>query len=160
MAAEQSEIIVKGNWLDEAKEARKHCLIGIIVLKKRINVKAIKNVMSTIWKLSARMSIKEVGEKVFIFHFEDVGEKKVVLLRQPWSFNKSLLVLENYDDHTNLKEINFNWCPFRVQVYGLLLGMMTKKIGLMLGESIGDVEEVDTDGEKLAWEKYLRVRVT
>ena len=92
------------------------------------------------------MFIKEVSERVFIFHFEDVGEK-VVLLRQPWSFNKSLLVLKNYDGHTNPEEINFNWCSFRVQVYGPYLGMIIGKIGLILGELIGDV---DTNGEKLA----------
>ena len=45
---EQNGIIVEGNWLDEAKEAGKHCLIGRIVLNKRINVEAMKNVLSTI----------------------------------------------------------------------------------------------------------------
>ena len=37
--------------------------------------------------------------------------------------------------------------------------MMTAKIGAVLGESIGDVEEVDADEEQMAWGKYLRVRV-
>ena len=124
--------------------------IGKIVLNKRINMEAMKNVLSTIWKLSARMTIKEVGVRVYIFHFEDVGEKESVLLRQPWSINKSLLILENYDGQSNPEDINFRWCPFWVQVHGLPLGMMTEKTGLILGESMGDVEEVDTDEEKLA----------
>ncbi|XWS18212.1 hypothetical protein CRYUN_Cryun32bG0023500 [Craigia yunnanensis] len=53
-----------------------------------------KNVLITIWKLSSRMSITEVGNRLFIFQFEDNKEKERVLLRQPWSFNKSLLVLK------------------------------------------------------------------
>ena len=38
-------------------------------------------------------------------------------------------------------------------------GLMTGKIGTILGESIGEVEEVDMEGEQMAWGRYLRLRV-
>ena len=155
----QVEMVVEKDWLEEVREAGKHCLIGRLVLNKRVNLEAMKNVLSMVWKLCARMTIKEVGNRVFIFHFEDIGEKENVLLRQPWFFNKSLLVLENYDDHSKPEDFKLHWCPFWVQIHGLPLGMMIEKIGLILGESIGDVEELDVDNDKLVWGKYLRVRV-
>ena len=37
---------------------------------------------------------------------------------------------------------------------------MTEKIGAVLGETIGDVEEIDTDGGQMAFGRYLRVRVS
>ncbi|XVF88003.1 hypothetical protein PTKIN_Ptkin19aG0014400 [Pterospermum kingtungense] len=37
--------------------------------------------------------------------------------------------------------------------------MMTKKVDIVLGESIGEVVEVETCGGKLAWGKILHVRV-
>ena len=79
--AEQVEVVVEGNWLDEAREAGKHCLIGRLVLNKRVNLDAMKNVLSMVWRLTAQMTIKEVGNRMFIFHFEDIGEKENVLLR-------------------------------------------------------------------------------
>ena len=36
---------------------------------------------------------------------------------------------------------------------------MTKKIGIVIGESIREVEEVDVEGRQIAWGCYLRVRV-
>ena len=36
---------------------------------------------------------------------------------------------------------------------------MIGKICTVLGESIGDVDEIDTDEEQMAWGRYLRVRV-
>ena len=147
--AEQVEVIVEEDWLEEAKEAGKHYLIGRLVLNKRVNLEAMKNVLLMVWKLYARMTIKEVGNRVFIFHFEDIGKKENVLLRQPWLFNKSLLVLENYDGHSKPEEFKLHWCPFWVQIHGLQLGMMTEKIGFILRESIGDVEELDVDDDKL-----------
>ncbi|XVF40295.1 hypothetical protein PTKIN_Ptkin01aG0102000 [Pterospermum kingtungense] len=37
--------------------------------------------------------------------------------------------------------------------------MMKKKVGIILGESIGEVEKVDNSNGHMAWGKFLRVRV-
>ena len=37
--------------------------------------------------------------------------------------------------------------------------MMIEKIRVVLGETMGDVEEVEAEGNQLAWGRYLRVRV-
>ena len=52
------------------------------------------------------MNIKEVGDRLFVFQFEDTLEKERVLMRQLWSFNKSLLVLDRFDGQTKPNEIN------------------------------------------------------
>ena len=57
------------------------------------------------------------------------------------------------------EEFKIQCCPFWVQIHGFPLGLMTKKIGTVLGASIGDVEEVDVEGGQIAWGRYLRVRV-
>ena len=36
---------------------------------------------------------------------------------------------------------------------------MIEKIGAVLGESIGDMEEIDAEGRQMAFGRYLRVRV-
>ena len=36
---------------------------------------------------------------------------------------------------------------------------MTEKIGIVHGESIGEIEEIDVEGGQIAWGRYLRVRV-
>ena len=86
-------------------------------------------------------------------------EKDRVLQKQPLSFNKSLLILQEINGDVKPKEVNMDWCPFTVQVHGLPLGMMTKKIGVVLGEFLGDVEKVETNEDQNALRKFLRVRV-
>ncbi|XWS53817.1 hypothetical protein CRYUN_Cryun10bG0032700 [Craigia yunnanensis] len=95
-----------------------------------------KNVLSNVWKLSSGMVVKEVGNRIFVFQFQENKEKERVLLRQPWSFNKSLLVLQNLEENMKPEEVKIQWCPFWVQEHGLPLGLMTEKIGIVLGESI------------------------
>ena len=55
-------------------------MIGKLIINKRVNVEVMKNVLSTIWKLISRMSITEIGSRLFIFQFEDNEEKERVLL--------------------------------------------------------------------------------
>ena len=81
-------------------------------------------------------------------------------MRQPWSFNKSMLILSSFDGKSKPEEVNLQWCSFGVQIHGLSLGLMIEKIGTVLGELIGDVEEIDAKSGQMAWGRYLRVRIS
>ena len=120
-------------------------------------MEAMKMVFVKLWRIKAGISIREVGERLFIFQFEDEVEKDCILQKQPWSFNKSLLVLKEITCDLRLEEVNMDWCPFTVQVHGLPLGLITEKIGVILGEVLGDVLEVETDDDLSAWGKFLKI---
>ncbi|XWS50373.1 hypothetical protein CRYUN_Cryun12cG0082400 [Craigia yunnanensis] len=148
---EQTDVVIDKDWLAEVEELGKNCLIGRLVLNKKVNVGAMKNVICNAWKVSTSMIIKEVGNRLFVFQFRDTMEKERVLLCQLWPFNKSLLILENFDGKTKPDEVNLQWCSFWVQIHDFPLGLMTEKIGAVLGESIEDVEKVNTEGDQMAW---------
>ncbi|XWS16449.1 hypothetical protein CRYUN_Cryun34aG0088500 [Craigia yunnanensis] len=109
---EYDEVVVEQDWVEEVDKVGKKCLIGKLVLNKRANVEVMKNVLSTIWKMTLGMTVKEVGMRLYMFHFEDNVEKERVLMRQAWSFNKSLLVLVPFDRKSKPDEVNLQWCSF------------------------------------------------
>ena len=90
----------------------------------------------------------------------DLLEKDRVIQKQPWSFDKSLLVMKVFDGHSKLEAVNLSWCSFWVQAHGLPLGLMNEKIGTVLGDAIGDVEKVETNGDQRAWGRFLKIRVS
>ena len=138
---EQTDVVIEKDWLEEGEEVGKRCLVGKLVLNKRVNVETMKNVFS---------NVKEVGKIMLVFHFEDIMYKKRVLMRKPLSFNKSLLILASFDGQSKPEEVNLQWCTFWIQIHGLPLGLMIENIGAVLGESMGDVEEVDAKGDQMA----------
>ena len=51
------------------------------MLNKRANVEVMKNVLSIVWQVNSRMTIKEVGMRLCVFHYKDNVEKERVLMR-------------------------------------------------------------------------------
>ncbi|XVE95828.1 hypothetical protein REPUB_Repub02eG0167000 [Reevesia pubescens] len=56
-------------------------------------------------------------------------------------------------------ELEWSRVFFWVQIHGLPLGLMNEKVGVVLGESLWNIKEVETFNGKVAWGKFLRVKV-
>ncbi|XVE96221.1 hypothetical protein REPUB_Repub02eG0203000 [Reevesia pubescens] len=125
----------------------------------RKNVEAMNAVLSKVWKVSSLLVTREVGEKRFLFHFNDTRDRDRVFVQQPWMFNRALLVFQELDGMKKSDELDLSRVSFWVQIHGLPLGLMNEKVGIMLEESLGDIEEVETSNGRVAWGRFLRVRV-
>ena len=78
---EKVEVVIERNWIEETAEARRNCLIGKLLTKHGINLEVMKSVLHQVWKLACGLEIKEVGDNVFVFQFEEEAEKDRVLVR-------------------------------------------------------------------------------
>ena len=72
---EQHKIVIDKNWVEEVAHAMRNYLIGKMILKRAVNLEAMKTILQEVWKLAFGLVIKEVGDKVFVFQFEDSIEK-------------------------------------------------------------------------------------
>ena len=109
---EKTKVVVDKTWVEKTETARRNCLLRKIFTKHNINLEAMKAVLFNIWKLSHGLEVKEVGDKMYVFQFEDRSEKDKVLVRQPWLFNKALIVLAEFDGFSSLEDVNMDWCLF------------------------------------------------
>ncbi|XVF02056.1 hypothetical protein REPUB_Repub04eG0143200 [Reevesia pubescens] len=120
-----------------------------------------RNVFAMVWKLQQGLLVLEVGDKLYMFMFEDENECNRVLETQPWSFDKALLVVKEIDAKSSPSTKVITFCLFFwVQFHGLPLTLMIENIGIVLGDSLGDVLEIHTTGDHRSWGKFLHVKVT
>ena len=131
---QQDEVVVEKDWIEDVTAVGNKCLLGKLLLRRAVNIEAMRNVFLKIWRLNHGLTIREVGERQFLFYFENELEKDRVFQKQPWFFNKSLIVLNEFDGHTQPDNVNMKWCIFNVQIHGLPLDLMNEKIGVVLGE--------------------------
>ncbi|OMO72105.1 reverse transcriptase [Corchorus capsularis] len=93
------EVVVQDqDWLggSEGDLAWFH-LISRLFSKQKANVDRLRTTMLLAWQVEVAFMIKEAGDNLFIFHFEDEVERDRILVSQPWCFNRTLLVLKDFD---------------------------------------------------------------
>ena len=54
---EQSEVAIEKEWVDDILEKSRYCLLGKIVMRKNVNMEAMKMVFVKLWRIKAGISI-------------------------------------------------------------------------------------------------------
>ena len=112
-----------------------------------------------LWKPNKGLQISEIEDDMFLVEFGDGRDKKWIMEMCPWSFEKQLILLQDFEGELVPKEIVLKWTPFWVQIYNLPLKSMTCETGMEIGVKIGMVLDIDVLEKGVQWGKFLRVRI-
>ena len=107
------------------------------------------------WKLSGSFTFKILGGNIFLVEFETISDKARVLEGQPWDFEGSLFLVEDFDGRTSPSEFTFDEASFWVRMMNPPLVCMGREVGFKLGASVGLVEDVDADKDGIGWGNSL-----
>ncbi|KAI8010323.1 hypothetical protein LOK49_LG06G01269 [Camellia lanceoleosa] len=133
----------------KAETVSKFCLIGKVLAPKILNRNAVSSIINSAWKLRGTLTISAWSDNIFLFHFTEVEERNRILFESPWSIMGSLLVLRTLSAGQTAAEVDFNWCSFWVQAYGLPFHNMTRQTGEILGRQVGHLVQVEAQSEGL-----------
>ncbi|KAL5767822.1 hypothetical protein ACOSQ2_014605 [Xanthoceras sorbifolium] len=133
------------------------CLAGRLMVSKQVNKESFRAIFPKIWRTTQEVEIEVLWDNIFGFHFKNLVDRKRVMAGGPWSFDGSLLVLEELTDVGELSRLAFNRAEFWVQIHNILMLCMTKEIGRFLGNQIGVVREIDLGASGNCLGKYIRV---
>lgn len=67
--------------------------------------------------------------------------------------------IEDFNGTIAPTRIDFAKASFWVRMFHLPLACMCETMGVQIGSSVGQVEEVETDEYGVGWGEYLRVRI-
>lgn len=159
LEGEKKGITITEGEVEEARAQGGRCLIGRIWTEKTVNKEAFKTVLSRVWRTVRAVIFQELSDNVWLFEFEDEFDMRRVLDGRPWSFDRQIIVLTEFDGSIPPTQMQFSHSPFWVQVHDMPLIFMSKGIGEKIGESMGQLVEVDVAGEGVGWGRCLRIRV-
>jgi hypothetical protein len=66
---------------------------------------------------------------------------------RPWSFDRQILVLNEFDGSTPPSQLIFTHSPFWIQAHDMPLICMNKEVGTKMGNSLGELMEIDVAGD-------------
>ena len=136
------------------------CLIRKVLHTRGVSIKGLKSVMQRVWRTSREVKIEGLGDNVFMFKFGTEADKRSILMRGPWHFDRALIVLTEPAGISDVKKQKFNHVSFWVQIHDVPIMCMSKEMALELGNVIGKVEEIETDATGECFGQFLRLRIS
>lgn len=156
---EDEDIVLGDNSTKTAKEIGKNCVVMKILTQCSINIEALRKTMRILWQTNKPVQISKIEEDLFLVEFGDPKDKKRILEMCPWSFEKHLVLLQEFSRDLVPKEIDLKWSPFWVQVSNLPLKSTTKEMGLEISSKLGKVLDIDVLENGVHWGRYLHIRI-
>lgn len=137
----------------------KNCLVGKLISDRVIGKDAIKSTLIRGWKPAGTSVFKVLGDNLFLVEFEYAWDKSRVLEGRPWVFEGCLFAVEDFNGNIPPAQMEFEKVSFWIRMSNLPLGCMNEAMGYQIGKSVGQVEEVETEEDGVAWGVYLRVKI-
>ena len=126
--------------------------------KRPLNIEAIANTFTPLWRAKSGFKIKNLGNHLMLFSFDNMGDVDRILKTEPWSFDKHLVVLTHYDKDKSLNPSELKKVAFWVQVFNIPVRFRNREIAEQIYEAIGTIihpsDAHDSDGGN-----FIRVRV-
>ena len=158
----KARAVVKWEEDNEGEEisALSLCVVGKLWTKRKFNSTAFINTIKKIWNPNKGMEAKEIDTNLYLFQFFHWKDLDRVVEREPWFFDKSVVVLKPVASGARPSEIaeTLNHAPFWVRIYDCPLGGRKERRIRAMAESIGIPMKID-EGCINGWTKSIRVKV-
>ena len=82
----------RGADVDGQEEAIIHRLAGKFFTKRVLNVDVVARTFKPQWRLRGELKIRDMGDNILLFEFEDCLDLERVLELEPWLYDKHLVV--------------------------------------------------------------------
>lgn len=92
-----------------------------------------------LWQCSNGFKIRSFDDHKALFVFDDVRDVNRILQREPWSFDKHVVVLQKYEKDVSLGDLKFEMVMFWVQVHDIPIRYMTTDTDECICETVGEV---------------------
>ena len=123
------------------------------------NKEAFKSTVQQLWRGSQCVTIKEVGNNLFLAIFDTEEHMNDILDRSPWSFDKKLVLLKCFTSDVGSENVTFQRSLFWIWVFNIPIKSMNATVGNYISNEIGVPLLVDAPKSGLAWGPFLHIRV-
>ena len=145
--------------LNSGTKKQEHALAAKFLTKRMLNAEAIGRTFKPLWKSKRSFQVRDVGNHIMIFVFESEIDVEKVLMNEPWTFDKHLVLFKRYVSGLPIRQIQFTSIPFWLQLHGLPIDHLTEENAILIGNTVGNVIHSQVK-EELVGGDFLRIRVS
>ena len=138
--------------------SKEFVLAAKFLTKRALNVEAVGRTFKPLWRAKKEFKVREVGDHILLFVFELESDAERVLVNEPWTFDKHVVLLQRFDGSIPARFLRFTKLKIWVQIHSLPMRMLDPEIAIELGETLGQVTPCENSNELVGGD-FLRVHV-
>nr|POE98560.1 hypothetical protein CFP56_46468 [Quercus suber] len=142
-----------------SKQQAQFSILFKLQTSRDFNKEAFKATCRNLWRGSQGVTIKEVGQNLFMGIFGSEEQLEIILSKSPWTFEKKLILMKRFSGDIYPMSVTFQSSPFWIRVFNIPIKSMTKEVGDRIATEVGEPIAVDAPKSGLAWGPFLRIRV-
>ena len=117
-----------GLCLKKEQASSEFSIAARFLTKRPLNIDAIAKTFTPLWRAKSGFKVKHIEEHVILFSFDNKADVDRILAAEPWSFDKSLMVLNRYDKEATLHASDLAKIAFWVQVFDIPLHFRNREV--------------------------------
>nr|POE69175.1 hypothetical protein CFP56_66332 [Quercus suber] len=126
---EKGVMTVESHVVAASKTQAQFSILFKLQTNRDFNKEAFKATCGNLWRGSQGVTIKEVGQNLFLAIFGSEEQLEVILNKRPWTFEKKLILMKRFSGDINPALVTFHSSPFWIRVFNIPIKSMTKEVG-------------------------------
>lgn len=156
---ERGVLVVEAHDVAVSKQQAKFSILFKLQTNRDFNKDAFKSTCANLWHASHGVNIKEVGQNLFLAIFVSKEHLEVVFDKDPWSFDKKLILMKRFCRDVNLAKVTFTHSAFWILIFNIPIKSMSKEVGPKIANEVGELITVDAPKSGVVWGPLLWIRV-
>ena len=126
--------------------------------KRPLNTEVIIRTFNSIWRSKNGFKVRNVGNHILLFVFDNEEEVERIFEGEPWSFDKHLVLIQRYDNSTPVRDLVFDHIFVWVQVHDIPAQFLSQDVAEKLCKAVGEVKK-DVNLREVERGEVMRIRV-
>ena len=126
--------------LEKERGSEEFIIAAKFLMKRALNTEAIVRNFNPLWWSRNGFKVRNAGDHVILFIFDNNEEVDKILLSEPWSFDKYLVILQRYEIDTLIHYPVFDKVSLWVQVHDILVRYLNRGVVVDLCDVVGEVD--------------------
>ena len=144
--------------LSKKKQVVEFILAAKFCIKRALNMEAMARTFRPLWRTKGNFHITNTGDNFLLFKFEQEVDEDKIILEEPWSYDRHLVIFQRFEGSKALKEVEFKYCSFWIQIHEVPFKFLTPETAVEVGEMTGTVSK-QRETSEIVGGTFLRVRV-
>ncbi|KAH1056917.1 hypothetical protein J1N35_034982 [Gossypium stocksii] len=129
--------------------------IGKIIAEEKPNREAMYRVLRSLWFTKEAVHFVALNEEVTLVKFGCLEDRNKILNLMPWLFDNCLFTIMPFIKGKELDNYAFNFSPFWLRVFNILLEYIDRQTTLDIKNAIGELVAIDWKDRNGGWTTFL-----